>query len=221
MSEPLSIVIADDHPVFRTGLRQIIERDSTLQVLGEAGNGIEALEAIRSLQPTITLLDLHMPILGGLDVAATVNRERLHVSLLVLTMYDDEDMFNEAMEYGVRGYILKDSAALDIVRGIHAVAEGRYFISPALSRIPAKTIPATHADVETRLHLDLLTPSELHVLRCIAEGRKSTEMADTLSISIRTVERHRENICRKLELSGAYVLVRFALEHRELLIRGC
>ncbi len=220
MSDTLSIVIADDHPVFRTGLRQIIERDETLEVLGEAGDGIEALEVIRSLQPNITLLDLHMPKMGGLDVAATVQRERLPVSLLVLTMYDDEEMFNEAMEYGVRGYILKDSAALDIVNGIHAVAKGNYFISPDLSGNSVKTNHSVSADLEKRLHLDLLTPAEQRVMHCIAEGKKSTEIADTLNISIRTVERHRENICHKLDISGAYVLVRFALEHRELLMRA-
>ncbi|MBR9975720.1 MAG: response regulator transcription factor [Bacteroidetes bacterium] len=215
MNDALTIVIADDHPVFRAGLRQIIERDATLRVLGEAGDGIAALDAIRNLQPKITLLDLHMPKMGGLDVAATVNRERLPVSLLVLTMFDDEEMFNEAMEYGVRGYILKDSAVLDIVRSIHAVAEGKYYISPALSRNQNGDNSFLDSDLEKRLRLNLLTPAEKRVLYHIADGRKSTEIADTLTISLRTVERHRENICHKLLLSGSYSLLRFALEHRE------
>jgi DNA-binding NarL/FixJ family response regulator len=217
MSEALSIVIADDHPVFREGLRQIIERDPTLTVVAEAENGIDALEAIRTHQPRITLLDLHMPRMGGLDVAATVNRERLPVCLLVLTMYDDEDMFDEAMEYGVRGYLLKDSAALDIVRAIHAVAEGKYYISPSLTKDTLRNKHKTHSDIGQRLHLDLLTPAERNILHLVAESRKSVEIADALSVSIRTVERHRENICRKLELSGAYALLRFALEHREVM----
>ncbi len=217
MSDPLTILIADDHPVFRTGLRQIIVRDSTLRVVGEAADGNEALEAIRSLKPAITLLDLHMPNMGGLDVAATVNRERLPVTLLVLTMYDDEDMFNEAMEYGVRGYILKDSAALDIVRGIHAVAEGAFYISPALSAGTARENHEDESGFEQRLHLDALTLAERRILHLIGESNKSTEIAETLSVSVRTVERHRENICHKLGLSGAYALLRFALEHRAVI----
>ncbi len=217
MNETITVVIADDHPVFRTGLRQIIERDSTLTVIGEAGDGNEALEAIRTLEPRITLLDLHMPNLGGLDVAATVNRERLPVTLLVLTMYDDEDMFNEAMEYGVRGYILKDSAALDIVRAIHAVTEGSYYISPTLSGKNLKHNHAPEKNLEQRLGLDRLTPTERRVLQYIADSKKSSEIAESQSVSIRTIERHRENIGRKLGLSGAYALLRFALEHREVI----
>lgn len=217
MNETITILIADDHPVFRTGLRQIIERDSTLNVVGEAGDGDEALEAIRKLVPQITLLDLHMPNTGGLDVAATVNRERLPVSVLVLTMYDDDDMFNEAMEYGVRGYILKDSAALDIVRAIHAVNEGSYYISPALSDKNLKNKHTPAKNFEQRLGLDQLTLTERRILHHIADSKKSSEIAESQSVSIRTIERHRENISRKLGLSGAYALLRFALEHREVI----
>jgi DNA-binding NarL/FixJ family response regulator len=216
MSDSVTIVIADDHPVFRAGLRQIIERDPRLTVLGEAGNGSEALEAIRTLHPDITLLDLHMPVMGGLDVAAAVHHEHLPVSLLVLTMYDNEEMFNEAMEYGVRGYVLKDSAVLDVVRAVHSVAEGNYYISPTLAGNSLRKNHETNGSREQRLHLDRLTPAEHRVLQYVAESRKSTEIAEILSVSFRTVERHRENICKKLGLSGAYALLRFALEHRDI-----
>lgn len=217
MNERLSILIADDHPIFRDGLRSIIGHDQQLFVAGEAEDGVVTLEKLRELRPHLLLLDLRMPRMDGLEVAATVYQEGIAVHMLVLTMVEDEMVFNEIMEYGVHGYLLKDCADRDLLIGIHAVVQGWYFIS---GHFPPYRHPhfITHDENDQpRLHLDHLTTAERHVLRHVADCRSSTEIARLLSISVRTVDHHRENICHKLQLSGTYALLRFALTHRDFL----
>lgn len=217
VSERLSILIADDHPIFRSGLRGILEKDRLLQVTGEAGDGVDTLEQLRRLRPDMLLLDLRMPRLDGLDVAATVHREGIAVHMLVLTMVEDETVFNETMEYGVHGYLLKDCADRDLLIGIHAVAQGRYFISGHFPPYRHPHFISHDENNQPRLHLDHLTPTERRVLRLVAECRRSADIAELLCISVRTVDHHRENICHKLRLSGTYALLRFALTHRDFL----
>lgn len=217
MGESLSILIADDHSIFRVGLRGIIGQDPRLQVAGEAEDGVETLEQLRRLRPDLLLLDLRMPRLDGLEVAATVYREGITVHMLVLTMVEDESVFNETMEYGVHGYLLKDCADRDLLIGIHAVVQGRYFISGHFPPYRHPHFISHDEDNQPRLHLDHLTVAERRVLRLVAECRRSAEIADQLCISVRTVDHHRENICRKLQLSGTYALLRFALAHRDFL----
>jgi len=217
LGEALSILIADDHSIFRVGLRGIIGQDSGLHVAGEAEDGIETLEQLRRLRPDLLLLDLRMPRLDGLEVAATVYREGITVHMLVLTMVEDESVFNETMEYGVHGYLLKDCADRDLLIGIHAVVQGRYFISGHFPPYRHPHFISHDENHQPRLHLDHLTTAERRVLRHVAECRRSSEIADLLCISVRTVDHHRENICRKLQLSGTYALLRFALTHRDFL----
>ncbi len=217
MSDQLSIVIADDHPIFRTGLRRIIERDHALRIVAEANDGLEALAAVRTLDPEILLLDLRMPKMDGLAVASAIHAERGTVGMLVLTMLEDEEVFNEALEYGVRGYLLKDCAEHALLRAIHTVSTNRYYICPHFNSGDGHYASAQAYVAAPRLHLDLLTTAERRVLRLVAESLKSSQIAETLSISVRTVDHHRENICRKLGLSGAYALLRFALAHKEVM----
>lgn len=214
MPPSISIVIADDHPVFRTGLRQIIERESDLAVLAECANGREALRDIQEHQPQVAVLDMHMPEMSGLDVVREVEKKKLSTAIMILTMFDDEFLFDSAMEHGVLGYILKDSASRDIVRGIRTVADGRYYISPILTDVAMRNGSAPAAPGDTRLHIDHLTPAERRILHMVAENHTTAEIGEELAISSRTVDRHRENMCRKLELSGPYALLRFALQHR-------
>lgn len=215
MTEPITVVIADDHPVFRQGLMDVLRGDAAFRVVGQAADGEAALELIRRQRPRIALLDLEMPRASGLAVAETVRREGLGTEVVILTMYRDTGMFRRALDVGAKGYVLKDSAATDIAACLNLVAAGRAYISPALSselldRRAAQPVAELAAIAE-------LTPAERRVLRLIAQSRTSVEIARSLGSSAKTIENHRSHICRKLGLHGPQALLRFALEHRTLL----
>lgn len=211
----ISIVIADDHPIVRKGLREILEDERSFHVASECGDGASALECIRTLRPDIALLDIDMPGMSGLDVAAVVHRDRLDTAMMFLTITDSAEMFNRAIEYGVTGYILKDAAVPDLVRGIHAVLRGEYFFSSSLAqRTRNDGQDDSDAPVLAQLFRDL-TPTERKILRFIADNKSTMEIAELLSVSVRTVDSHRLHIARKLDLHGSYALVRFALQHRD------
>ena len=213
MDDRIDIVIADDHPLVRAGLRLVLEKTADIEVRAEAGDGSTALELVRMHQPQVAILDLEMPELSGLDVARAILSGSPGTSVIILTMYDDEEMFNEAMDIGVSGYVLKDSASIDIVRAVRSAVRGEYFISAALSN-PLRARQAKSAVAESRLGLLKLTPSERRILKLVAEQKTSGEIADILSVSQRTVDNHRTNICHKLGLNGINSLLRFALTHR-------
>jgi len=214
MKTEIKIVIADDHPIFRQGLRQIIELDPLLKVSGEAGDGETALEQIRSNKPQVAVLDVDMPQMDGFEVAQAVQGERLPVEVIFLTMYKDERIFNRAMDLGVKGYILKDSAATEVVGGIKAVVAGQNYISPVLSTYLLNRSRRAAVLAEQKPELNKLTQTERRVLKLIAEYKTSKEIADELFVSIRTIDAHRTNICQKLELHGSHALLKFALEHK-------
>lgn len=214
MTDSIDIVIADDHPLVRTGLRQVIESDAALRIIGEAGDGESALALVRERRPRIAILDLEMPLLNGLQTARRIAGEHLPTVVIILTMFDEEELFNEAMEIGVLGFVLKDSASMDILRAVRTVAAGRYFISPSLANYALRDRREKGSATEQRLGLAQLSPSERRILKLVAQEHTSPQIAEILSISIRTVESHRQNICTKLGLSGVNSLVRFALTHK-------
>jgi len=215
MGTEIRVVVADDHPVFRHGLRQIIELERELKIVGEAGDGVEALRMIEELSPEVAVLDIHMPGMKGFEVAQEARRRRLTSHIIFLTMFDDERMFNEALNVGAKGYLLKDSAISDVVNSIRAVAAGQHYISPAISGYLIKRSTRRAAFDKGTPGLADLTPSERRILRLIAEHRTSKEIAEELCISHRTVENHRHSICHKLGIHGSNALVRYALEHRQ------
>jgi DNA-binding NarL/FixJ family response regulator len=206
--------MADDHPMFRGGLRQVIESQPDLQVVHETGDGADALLAVRQLKPQVAILDLDMPKLSGLELMAAIQRERLPARVIILTMYREEDMFNEAMDLGVLGYVLKDSAADDILHCIRAVADGRHYLSPAVSGFLVNRHTRAESLRRAKPGLADLTPAELRILRLIARNKTSKEIADELELSTRTVDNHRFNMCTKLELHGVHSLVKFAFDHK-------
>jgi len=216
MSEHLKVLIADDHPLFRKALRQIIESDSRFEVVHEMENGEEVLTLLDEELPDIVVLDVDMPKLNGIEVARAIQKKELLVDVIFITMYKDEYMFNKAMDLGVRGYILKESAVSDITSGIRTVAEGKYYISPSISEyLVRRSGRSTTLPAHQRGIVDL-TPTERRVLKLIAENKTSKEIAGGMSISPKTVERHRENISNKLNLHGAHTLLKFALENKHL-----
>ncbi|MCA1849472.1 MAG: response regulator transcription factor [Acidobacteria bacterium] len=214
METEIRIVIADDHPIFRKGLRQVIETDARLKVIGEADDGLTALEQIRGMQPDVVVLDVDMPNKDGFEVARAVQDERLAVEIIFLTMHKDERFFNAALDLGVKGYVLKDSVVTEIIGGIRAVAAGQNYISPPLSNYIVNRSRRAAALAQQKPGLSDLTPTERRVLNLIAEYKTSREIAGELFISTRTVEHHRANISMKLELQGSHALLKFALEHK-------
>ena len=210
----IDIIIADDHPLFRKGLREVIESAKHLRILGEAGDGRAAIELIEQHKPDVAVLDIDMPHLSGLDVCERVLSPDAEIGIVILTMYDDEALFERALQMGVKGYVLKDSAAEDIVQGIELVARNGYFISPSLSGHVMRDSPM-RGNKDDRLGLLQLTPAERRILGMISTEMTSAEIAEQLHISPRTVEHHRSNIISKLGLSGQYALVRFALQHKD------
>lgn len=210
----IRLVIADDHPIFRSGLRQIIERDPHLIVVAEASDGVEACTLIRLHQPQIALLDLDMPKLDGLGVARVIAAEQLSTRPVFLTMHSDELHFQEALDVGAQGYLIKDSAASDVVQCLHAVAGGRQYFSPALSGHLLKRAHRTPEAQVPEYGVHSLSPAERRVLVLLGEYRTSKEIATLLGISARTVENHRARICDKLNLRGTHALVKFAIQHK-------
>ena len=218
MNGNVRIVIADDHPVFLQGLRQIIELEPGLEVVGEAGDGNSALETIKIYRPGIVILDIEMPRLDGLAVARLLREQRVPLEIILLTVHREESLLSYALELGVKGYVLKDSAVTDIVSCISAVSRGEYYTSPALTTYLVNRSRIAERPRGSRPGLLDLTPTERHVLRLIADYKTSREIAENLGISRRTVETHRTNICQKLEIHGSHALMKFALEHKTRLI---
>jgi DNA-binding NarL/FixJ family response regulator len=216
VDENIRVLIADDHPIVRKGLRLSVEEDAGLKVVGEASDGQAALDMIKKLRPQVAVLDIDMPKLDGLAVARELARQKLETKIIFLTFHADEDLFRNAMELGSKGYILKDSASQEIVAGVRAVASGRPYISSAITEklLHPQKPPAVQDGITANL-----TPTERRIMRLIAEGKTSKEIGAELSIHYRTVENHRTNICRKLNLEGegANALLRFALQNKSSL----
>ena len=217
MNDTVKIVIADDHPIVRQGLRQMIEADRNLTVVGEASDGETALQLIETHQPDVAVLDIDMPRIGGFDVVRQLERKKIQVKIIFLTMHTEEEIFQTAMDLGVGGYVLKDSAPNDIVAGIKSIAAGKPFISPAMSALLLNRRRRTQKLESGKPGLDLLTPTERRILKLIAEDKTSREIGAELFISHRTVHAHRANILQKLNLSGNLALVKFAITHKSSL----
>ena len=214
MKKQINVLIADDHPIFRSGLRLMIEADALLKVVGEAEDGESALACIRTLQPDVAVLDIDMPPPDGLAVARQVQEERLPVETIFLTMHNEEELLNAALDAGVKGFIVKDGAANELNACIKAVAAGRNFVSPNLTghllkRRRKPDLPAAQSPA-----INDLTAAERHVLLLISESMSNKEIAEKMFISVRTVEHHRSNICAKLDLTGKNALLAFALTHK-------
>lgn len=205
-----TIVLADDHHVVRQGLRALLEAEAGFSVLGEAGDGLEALQLVEQLQPNILVLDLMMPGLNGLEVTRQLSRHTPRTRIVVLSMYANEAYVLEALANGASAYVLKDSHSRDLVHAVREVAAGRRYLSPPLSDRAIEAYQAK-AKAATLDRYDTLTTREREVLQLTAEGHTSTEIASRLGISARTAETHRANLMHKLVLHTQADLIRYAL----------
>lgn len=216
-NKKIRITIADDHPVFRSGLVKVISEKNEFQIVGEADNGKTALEMIIELKPDIVLLDIHMPHLTGMQVLKELKKLKLDIKTIFLTVYSDEDIFDEAMDNGISGYLLKDSAIHDIIECIKTVSGGNYYITPSLSNFLVNRRDKIKRLEANKPSLSKLTKTELKVLELVGEGKTSRQIGDEMFISPKTVDNHKSNINEKLELKGMHSLIKFAIENRSLL----
>lgn len=216
MKNVTKLIIADDHPLFRKGLVDLISTIPQFSICAEADDGIQALELIKKNVPDIAILDINMPGMNGFDVAKKVKAEQPSINIIFLTMYNEEELFNKAMELGVKGYVLKECAVKDILDCIIAVSEGKHYISAVISDYLVNRSSAMNTNEEHKSAIDKLTPTEKQILEQIAENKTSKEIADKYFISIRTVENHRMNICNKLSIHGSNALLKYALENKHL-----
>jgi DNA-binding NarL/FixJ family response regulator len=206
----IRVILADDHPVLRQGLRSLLERETDLSIVGEAGDGREALDQIAHLRPDVAVLDLMMPGLGGLEVVRQVRAHHPSTHVVVLSMYANESYVAEALQAGAGGYVLKKATSADLVSAIRAVAGGERYLSPPLTEQAIEAYLAM--STPTSDPYALLTTREREVLHLGAEGLTSPQIAQQLSVSPRTVEMHRANLMRKLGLQNQSELVRFAIQ---------
>lgn len=212
MTTPLTtrILLADDHALVRGGLRAVLDAEPDLRIVAEAGDGLEAIEAAREAEPDLAVLDVSMPRMTGLQAARELRRRQPGIRLLMLSMHDDERYFFEALKSGAAGYVLKSAANRDLVEACRAAMRGESFIYPAALTALAREV--LHEAEEGGGELpDPLTERERQVVKLIAEGHTSDEIAELLVISRKTVDRHRANILEKLELRNAAQLTRYAI----------
>ena len=204
----------DDHPLFRAGLRQVIQDDDRFELVGQTGDGREAMLFIEKNKPDVAVLDLKLPGMSGLEIARRAQEKRSPTRIIILTMHNEEELCNRAMDHGVMGFILKENAVEEIINAIAAVAEGQHYFSPSVSGHLVRRRQRADSLALEKPGLKDLTKAELRILKLIAMKKTSREIAAELFISPRTVEAHRANISSKLELRGSHSLLYFALSHK-------
>ena len=202
----LRIVVADDHTLMRSGLVGLLQGMSDVEVVGEAGDGREALRLAKELQPDIVVMDISMPELNGLDAAERVKQNSVKTKVIILSMHANEEYVAQALKAGASGYLLKDAATNELELAVKVVAQGQFYLSPSISR----------QVVDSYLHggptgLDLLSPRQREILQLIAEGKSTREIAEILHLSVKTIESHRAQLMERLDIHDVAGLIRYAL----------
>ena len=211
---PIRILIADDHAVVRSGLRALLSADAGLEVVGEAANGVETLALSEQLAPDMVLLDLTMPPENGTAIARRLKEKCPGTVVLILTMHEDEGLLHEALRAGAAGYVIKRADESEILQAIHATMRGDIYVHPAMTR--ALLHQAVTTEHRRSSPASVLTRRETDVLRLLAKGNTNRQIAELLSLSMRTVENHRANLMSKLGLVSRVELVNYAEEHQLL-----
>lgn len=211
MADEIRLLLADDHAVVRSGLRMLLQAQPDMKIIGEAETGQEAIRRVAELKPDVVLMDIEMPGMNGIEATRRIKAESPQAAVLALTMYEDDQYFFEMLRAGASGYVPKRAAPDELVSAIRAVSRGEVFLYPSLAgRLVQDYLTRGRPDEQEPV-TDELTPREQEVLKLIAEGLSNNEIADQLVISAKTVDRHRENIMRKLNLHNRVELVKYAL----------
>ena len=212
MASKKSVLIIDDHPMFREGLKSIISGDRHFELKGEAGNARDGLKMAREIKPDVAIVDISLPDQSGMALTRQILEEIPGTRVMIVSMHSKIDYIVEAFQSGATGYVVKDSAAGRLTQGLHAVTEGEYFLDSSISHEVVSRLmksPVREARVSD-MEYGRLTPREQEIMRMLAEGQPKTQIAERLCISIKTVENHRSNIMKKLDLHSAMDLVRYA-----------
>jgi two-component system, NarL family, response regulator NreC len=209
----LKILIADDHAVFRSGLKALLEKEPNMQVIGETGNGFDTIRAVEEMDVDVLILDITMPGLPGPRVAETVLKTKPNLTIVVLTMHEDEYYLQELFRLGAKAFVLKKSTGTDVVQAILSAHKGDNYIDPALTNVVISSFVGRQPKKLKSNRLNLITPREQEVIVLLAFGHTNAEIGEKLCISERTVETHRTNIMSKLELKSRAELVRFAIDN--------
>jgi len=214
MMSKIRVLVADDHGVVRKGLRFLLERQPEMEVVGEACDGREAVRMAEALDPNIVVMDIAMPQLNGLDATAQIVRRSPRTAVIILSMHSDEGYLVRALSAGAKGYLLKDSAEVDLIRAVRSVAEGKSFFSPAIAQALAEDYMRhlQHKGLEDSY--ELLTEREKEILQLLAEGKSNKEVATLLNVSPYTVETHRTHFMQKLDLHNTAEIVLYAVRKK-------
>ena len=208
------VLIADDHGIVRAGIRHLLEQQTDMEVAGEAEDGREAVRLAEQLAPDVVVMDLAMPNLNGIEATAQIVKSSPNTRVIVLSMYDHEEYLVRALAAGIKGYLLKDSAQLDVVRAIRAVVTGRSFFSPTIAQKLVEEYTRQLQGKGLADYYDLLTEREREILQLLAEGKSNREAAALLNVSPYTVETHRTHLMRKLNLHNTAELVLYAVRKK-------
>jgi DNA-binding NarL/FixJ family response regulator len=207
----IRILIADDHTIIRSGVKLLLEQQPDFKVIAEANDGREAVDLATKTRPEVAVLDIGMPQLNGIEATRQIVAGQLPTQVVILSMHADEAYVLRALKAGARAYILKNSAEADLIRAVRAVAEGKSFFSPVISRMLLEDYVRQIRDKQVEDSYDLLTPREREVLQLLAEGKTNKEVANLLGLSVHTVDAHRGNILQKLNLHGVPEMILYAV----------
>lgn len=210
----IRILLADDHMLFRQGVKTLLAAESDMEIVGEASNGTEAVERAAQLRPDVVLMDIGMPGPSSFETTRQIKRNRPETKVLLLTMYDDEDYLVEGMEVGASGYVLKDSPAGQLVAAIRDVFRGGSYLSPRMLSQLVDDFRSRIKSADRLPRFATLTPREKEVLKMLAEGNSVKEVACQLNLSVKTVEAHKFNLMRKLDIHNKAQLVQYAIQKK-------
>lgn len=212
MAQKRKIVIAEDHKILREGLKSLLRTIDDLEIVGEASDGLEAIRCVESYHPELLLLDLSMPKMNGISVIRDIKSRFPETKILVLTIHESEDYILESFHSGLDGYCLKDANYSELLIAIRSVLEGKTYLSPSISEKVLAGFLDDRKTLKSRSSWDMITQREREVLKLVGEGYKNKEIADYLCISVKTVEKHRSNIMRKLDVHTSSALTAIAIE---------
>lgn len=208
----IQIIIADDHTIVRHGIRALLDKVEDIEVIGEAEDGHSAVELTESLEPDVLLMDIGMPRLNGIQALEKIQSLNLTTQIVILSMYSDETLIHQALNKGAKGYLLKDSLTEELLFAVRAANDNEIYLSPAISETVMEIFLNPSPANEDKTRYQKLTAREKEVLQLVAEGHKNNDIAEILTVSVKTVEKHRTNLMRKLKVHDGIALVRIAIK---------
>lgn len=214
----ITVVVTDDHHLVREGIRALIEKASDMKVVGEAADGLQAIELVQTLNPNVLVMDIAMPRLNGVQAIEQIQTVNPQTRIVILSMYSNETLVRKALQKGAKGYLLKDSVKEELLLAIRAASHGAIYLSPTISETLFADVYSPDEDSGINDTLIPLTDREIQLLQLISEGHTNSEMAEKLHLSIKTVERHRANLMSKLNARNLVELIRIAIKHGLILM---